>query len=217
MHARATTSYRTRRPGTAKSVAQLTVDEPSIEAGRRILNQVADNYAHESTISNRKERRRARPQQSITPAITEEGLDTLDRLHRRYAGYSAYPGRPLRFIRGLLQERATAYSEQPPLGAKEVTESFAKETGLPLFLLDDSTSYNSQQTFAWFAERVIGQEKAVDLIVDLLATVKAGLTRPRHPRRTAGTVPKRFSRVGHTPGGCHASRVQSARSNPRRV
>ena len=123
----------------------------------------------------------AQTPQSITPAITEEGLDTLDRLHRRYAGYSAYPGRPLRFIRGLLQERATAYSEQPPLGAKEVTESFAKETGLPLFLLDDSTSYNSQQTFAWFAERVIGQEKAVDLIVDLLATVKAGLTRPRHP------------------------------------
>src|SRR5262249_9301288 len=33
----------------------------------------------------------------------------------------------------------------------------------------------------WFAGRVIGQPEAVDLIVDLLATVKAGLARPRKP------------------------------------
>ena len=33
----------------------------------------------------------------------------------------------------------------------------------------------------WFARRVIGQAEAVDLVVDLLATVKAGLTRPNRP------------------------------------
>lgn len=169
-------------PALLRVFTQLTVDEPSIEAGRKILKQVADNYIGETTASDRKElRRRVRLSRSTTQAITEDGLDTLDRLHRRYAGYSAYPSRPLRFLRGLLQDRATAYTDEPPLAAKEVTESFAKETGLPLFLLDDTVAYARQQTFAWYGERVIGQEKAVGLIVDLLATVKAGLTRPRRP------------------------------------
>ena len=167
-------------PALLKVFVQLTVDEPTPESGRRILKHVADTYARQSAGTNRKASRRRAPQ-PITPGITEEGLDTLDRLHRRYAGYSAYPGRPLRFLRGLLQDRATAYTHEPPFGAKEVTECFAKETGLPLFLLDDTASYDSQQTSAWFSERVIGQEKAVALIIDLLATVKAGLTRPRHP------------------------------------
>ena len=169
-------------PALLRVFLQLTVDEPSVEAGRRILKQVAENFTHLSPTANRKEwRRRARQPRSNTPAITDEGLDTLDRLHRRYAGYSAYPSRPLRFLRGLLQDRATAFTDDPPLAAKEVTEAFAKETGLPLFLLDETVAYDSQQTFAWFAERVIGQEKAVGLTVDLLATVKAGLTRPRRP------------------------------------
>ena len=171
-------------PALLRVFVQLTIDEPSVEAGRRILKQVTGNHARASVINDRKEwRRRVRAgvSQSIISPVTEEGLDTLDRLHRRYAGYSAYPGRPLRFLRGLLHDRATAYTQEPPLEAKQVTESFAKETGLPLFLLDDSASYDSQETLLWFRERVIGQEKAVGLIVDLLATVKAGLTRPRHP------------------------------------
>jgi ATP-dependent Clp protease ATP-binding subunit ClpC len=171
-------------PALLRVFVQLAIDEPSIEAGRRILKQVAGDHARMSLFNDRKNwRRRVRAglSQAMTSPITEEGLDTLDRLHRRYAGYSAYPGRPLRFLRGLLHDRDTAYTSEPPLDAKDVTESFAKETGLPLFLLDDSASYDSQQTSLWFRERVIGQEKAVGLIVDLLATVKAGLTRPRHP------------------------------------
>ena len=36
-------------------------------------------------------------------------------------------------------------------------------------------------THAWFAARVVGQSDAVNLVTDLLATVKAGLTRPNRP------------------------------------
>jgi ATP-dependent Clp protease ATP-binding subunit ClpC len=168
-------------PALLKVFIQFNVEEPSVEAGRSILRKYAQNYSSPRAPLDRKERKRlARAPRSNTPVITEEGLDTLDRLHRRYAGYSAYPGRPLRFLRGLLQDRDTAHTQEP-LAAREVTESFAKETGLPLFLLDDTAMYDSRQTFAWFSERVIGQDKAVGLIVDLLATVKAGLTRPRRP------------------------------------
>lgn len=168
-------------PALLKVFLQFKIDEPSSEAGRSILKQYAENYPRLSTISDRKELKRlARLPRSNTPLITTSGIDTLDRLHRRYAGYSAYPGRPLRFVRGLLQDRVIAHTQEP-LDAREVTETFAKETGLPLFLLDETAAYDSRQTFAWFAERVIGQDQAIELIVDLLATVKAGLTRPRRP------------------------------------
>src|SRR6185503_12688431 len=42
-------------------------------------------------------------------------------------------------------------------------------------------TFDTDNTAKWFEERVIGQEQAIALIVDLLATVKAGLTRPRRP------------------------------------
>src|SRR5205823_1494969 len=67
------------------------------------------------------------------------------------------------------------------LTPKDVTTAFSKETGLPLFLLEDSVKLDLDKARSWFAGRVIGQPDAVDLIVDLLATIKAGLTRPRKP------------------------------------
>src|SRR5262249_55468409 len=55
------------------------------------------------------------------------------------------------------------------------------ETGLPRVLLDPDVPIDIAETKQWFAKRVIGQSEAVDLVVDLLATVKAGLTRPNRP------------------------------------
>ena len=52
--------------------------------------------------------------------------------------------------------------------------AFPAETGLPLFLLDDHVIFDTDDTLKWFEERVIGQTAAVSLIVELLATVKAG-------------------------------------------
>ena len=48
-------------------------------------------------------------------------------------------------------------------------------------LLDDATPLDLEAARNWFAARVIGQDEAVDLVVDLLATVKAGLARPGKP------------------------------------
>ncbi|MEW6736364.1 MAG: AAA family ATPase [Acidobacteriota bacterium] len=139
---------------------QIKVVEPDVEKGRAILL----NYVIEAG-------------NGATPPIDFEGIETLDQLHRRYATYSAYPGRPIRFLKNLLQDRP---SDQT-LSASEVTRAFSKETGLPLLLLDESKKLHLAQTKYWFTERVIGQPEAVNLIVDLLAMVKARLTRPRKP------------------------------------
>ncbi len=138
---------------------QVQVAEPPPERGRAILREFA---------------RAAQPAQ---PLLDVDSLETLDRLHRRYATYSAYPGRPLRFLQNLLND----WPAGKPLAAGDVVAAFARETGLPRFLLDDQVALDREAARQWFSRRVIGQPEAVDLVVNLLTTVKAGLARPRKP------------------------------------
>ena len=110
-------------------------------------------------------------------AVSARGVDLVTRLHRRYATYSAWPGRPLRFLDGLLGERPRG--EQ--LDEHAVVDAFSRETGLPRAILDDACVMDVDAVERWFAGRVIGQPAAVTLVTQLLATVKARLTRPRRP------------------------------------
>jgi DNA polymerase III delta prime subunit len=146
-------------PQVLQAFTTLKIDEPNRERGRRILEQQAAALVHQGG------------------RIDAAAIDMLDRLHRRYAGYSAYPGRPLRLLKNLCQDatRGTVVS------AADVTRAFARETGLPLVLLDEQMPLDLAATERWFGERVRGQPEAVELVVGLLATVKAGLARPGRP------------------------------------
>lgn len=146
-------------PQLADAFRQLKVEEPDAKRGRKILELYA--------ADGRKDVRRVLP----------TAIDWIDRLHRRYATYSAVPGRPLRFLENLRRygDRTIAAT------AAEVLAAFTRETGLPRVLLDPDVPLDVHQTREWFANRVIGQTEAVDLVVDLLATIKAGLTRPNRP------------------------------------
>lgn len=113
------------------------------------------------------------------PRMTDDALAVLDRLHRRYATYSASPGRPLRFLRNLLEERrGPAQSE---ITTQDVTAAFSRETGLPRFMLDDTVPLDLERMRCWFAQRVIGQSEAVAQVVEVLSAVKAGLARDGKP------------------------------------
>jgi ATP-dependent Clp protease ATP-binding subunit ClpC len=150
-------------PHLLRVFAEVRVEEPSRERGQAILA----SYALHAALS--------RPAPRSELPIDPDALHVLDRLHRRYATYSAYPGRPLRFLRNLLADQARGV-----LTAGDITAAFSRETGLPLFLLEDSVRLHLAEARQWFGARVIGQAEAVDLVY-LLATVKARLTRPRKP------------------------------------
>jgi ATP-dependent Clp protease ATP-binding subunit ClpA len=139
---------------------QLAVAEPNAEQGRAILRHAAE----------------AAPP-ALRKPLADDALDTLDRVHRRYATYSAYPGRPLRFLHNLLSDCAA----RAEIRAADVLAAFTRETGLPRVLLDPAVPLDLEKLRAWFGERVVGQTEAVNLVADLIATTKAGLTRPRRP------------------------------------
>jgi ATP-dependent Clp protease ATP-binding subunit ClpA len=146
-------------PQLVDAFRQLKVEEPEAQRGRKIL----ERYANDGRTDVRR----------IQPAA----LDAIDRLHRRYATYSAFPGRPIRFLENLRRD----CDRSVPATPTDVLTAFTRETGLPGMLLDPNVPLDVNQTRRWFAQRVIGQPEAVELIVDLLATVKAGLTRPNRP------------------------------------
>ena len=112
-------------------------------------------------------------------SITDEAIATIDRLHRRFATYSAHPGRPLRFLKNLLSPQGEEEVEM--VTERDVVAAFAEETGLPRFLLDGDEPLRLEATQDFFSRRVMGQQRAVDLMVDVLATVKAGLTPAGRP------------------------------------
>jgi hypothetical protein len=146
-------------PHLADAFLQIKVEEPDVERGRTILMNYAAAQGREGVAR-----------------IDREGIEMLDRLHRRYATYSAYPGRPLRFLNNLLQDR-----QEKAVSEAEVTKRFSLETGLPLLLLNDELPLDVEAARGWFSERVIGQTASVNLVVDLLATVKARLARAGKP------------------------------------
>lgn len=174
-------------PHLLEALHQIDVAEPDVDAGRLILMSCAERLGGDKE-----------------PAITDLGLDALDRLHRRYAAYSAYPGRPLRFLRNVVLDKARkglgeaggsghrgakrgrsgndgTPAPGEPVNAAEVTAAFSRETGLPRFMLDDAETLDLEAVRKQFAGNVMGQSEAVDLVVDLMAAVKARLSRPRKP------------------------------------
>lgn len=157
---------------------QLRIEEPAPAQALAILRQSADALTSAPVTAPRKGKKGARAWAVLPPAeLSEDGLDKLVRLHRRFATYSAWPGRALRFVRNLIRDG----EPQSTLSARDVTAAFSRETGLPQAMLDEDAELKLGELRKFFASRVIAQERAVDLVVDLLATFKAGLARPKKP------------------------------------
>ncbi|MCF6227086.1 MAG: AAA family ATPase [Planctomycetes bacterium] len=141
-------------PHLLSCLRQLDLKEPDLQLGQRIINKVA------SEVSSKTDRK---------------ALDTLNRLHRRYATYSAFPGRPVRFLKNLMNDVGNDFK------SADVFSAFSRETGLPRHILDSDIAWKLDQVQKFFNDRIMGQPQALELLVDMLATVKSGLARPGKP------------------------------------
>lgn len=154
----------------------IEIEEPSSASCLAILHQVIE----------------ARGSSDV--GISAAALEQIERLHRRFATYSAAPARSLRFLHNLLADQAaqaipeisTAVPRSVATPARMIDErdvnvAFTRETGLPLWLIDERTKLDLAATEGWFSQRVIGQPEAVSLVVNLLATIKSGLNKAGKP------------------------------------
>ena len=149
------------QPGLFFEMTRIDIDEPDQKTAVNIYRSVAETLAPN--------------------CMTESAIIKMDALHRRYATYSASPGRSLRFLKNLVAEDDATNRENRIVTEQDVTAAFSHETGLPLLLLEESLPLDMATTRQWFAERIIGQNDAASVIINLLMTYKAKLSRPDRP------------------------------------
>jgi ATP-dependent Clp protease ATP-binding subunit ClpC len=142
---------------------RVDVPEPNVEAAGEILVDAG---------------RRLEAGQEVE--IDDDALAAALELTQRFEPYRALPGKALRLLDEVVQRVVTRDGERR-IGRDEVTSAFAERTGLPLLVLSDEVSLRLEDVRAFFEERVLGQEEAVETVVDLIALTKAGLQDPHKP------------------------------------
>ena len=111
--------------------------------------------------------------------IDGDVVDIATHLARHYLGSSQMPGAVIDLLK-LATERAQS-NDAKKVTRGDVLATMAQMTGMPQAVLDDSERVDLAKLRAFFSARVIGQDEAVEAVVDRIAMLKAGLTDPTKP------------------------------------
>ena len=159
------TSFLDQMPSFRNVFVQLRVDPVPPDSVRPILSTAAANLAA---------RRDVRFEQSA--------LDRAVELTDRFVPYRHQPGKAIDlFERAVHHAAQSDASDSAVVTPHVVDESFSLASGLPMFILSDSARMTTADIRAFFNERVLGQEHALDRIVETIALYKAGLNDPGRP------------------------------------
>ena len=150
-------------PSFVDAFHRVDVPEPDVDAAREILLQAG---------------RRLEERQAVE--IDEDGVAAALELTHRFEPYRALPGKAVELLDETVQ-RIVARDAERRVGREEVTATFAGRSGMPLLLLSDEVPLRTGDVRAFFEARVLGQEEAVEAMVDLVTVAKSGLQDPDKP------------------------------------
>lgn len=158
-------------PSLLRCFLRVDVDELDRGANLRLLQRISelmiDQRIAELNLGN-----------GISRIQIESGvIERLDELCRRYCAYSTMPGIPLRLLRGVIG--ATSAGEV--IQSSSITRAFSAQTGLPLFLIDDDVPLLVDELEENLRRRVVGQEEPVELLANMITTLKSRLNRTDRP------------------------------------
>ncbi len=143
---------------------EVRIPEPPLEVARRIVQRSAEDLQLRQGVE-------------IVSDAVEAALD----LTRRFSLAEQLPGKAIDLISegiALLSERA----EGPRIITRQdIVERFRQNTGLPRMLLSDDEPYDEQAVRRYFSDRVLGQDQAVDVIVQSLSLLRTRLNNPNRP------------------------------------
>lgn len=115
------------------------------------------------------------------PVIDARALDEAQRMAVQFFPEQHEPGRTLRLLEEALRAAVAAEPRALPLTADDLLGAIAHRSGLPLEVIDDRQSLQLDSVRAFFRKRVIGQDEAVECLVDRIAMLKAGLVDGSRP------------------------------------
>src|SRR5262249_18496333 len=106
-------------------------------------------------------------------------LDASAHLARHYFGSERLPGSAIDLIK--LAGQRTVARDGRVVERTDVLGAMSQLTGMPAIVLDDRERVDLAALRRFFLDRVMGQDEAVDAMVDRIAMLKAGLTDPAKP------------------------------------
>ena len=114
---------------------------------------------------------------AIELAVEPEARDRLFELCNTFHAAQAGPGAALELLRKVrdYREQKLAVGEEGEVTPLFVEKVFAIHSGLPLFVVSRSAGKPAAQIRDWFRERIIGQEAAIEAVVEMIAFYKARL------------------------------------------
>ncbi|MGE4072768.1 MAG: AAA family ATPase [Lysobacterales bacterium] len=113
----------------------------------------------------------------LSPAMATEARE----LARQQFPDRAEPGRTLELLKEALAAALRADPPTLPLDRDQLLAALARSSGLPIEILDVGRPLDVAKVRADFSAAVIGQNEAVDCLVDRISMLKAGLTDTRRP------------------------------------
>ena len=158
---------------TDEELATIEARAPGYTSLFQILRVESPALTQQSDIVSRR-LRVSHPKQKLSIDAIEETL----RLQHRYALYSGFPGKTVHFLESILNQED---KQESALDRDAVVLLFCEESGMPRFLVDSRTPLKLDETRQFFQSRLFGQNTAIDIIINLLASVKTRLTRPGKP------------------------------------
>ncbi len=111
----------------------------------------------------------------------ESVLAEAVRMAAQYFPEQHEPGRTLRLLDDALSAATVIDPVRLPLDDESLLSAIAARSGLPREVLDDRQSLDLDALRAFFRKRVIGQDEAVDCLIDRIAMLKAGLVDSSRP------------------------------------
>jgi ATP-dependent Clp protease ATP-binding subunit ClpA len=164
-------------PMLLRGFVRCEVMQPDSTELKRILTAASDRIVDEAAQFNRKRKKTPANPPLRLATVTPDAIDELEHLFRRFSTYSALPAPALRLLRSILD----AANADETIDSRRVAAAFAEQTGLPLFLLDDSQTLDLASMQADLASQIIGQPEPIDIIVNLMAAFRARLVRSDRP------------------------------------
>jgi ATP-dependent Clp protease ATP-binding subunit ClpA len=158
---------------TDEELANIEARAPGYTSLFQILRVESPPITEQADIVSRR-LRVSHPRQTFCKTAIEETL----RLQHRYSLYSGFPGKTVHFLESVLNQED---KKEIKLDREAVVQLFCEESGMPRFLVDSRTPLKLKETRLFFQSRLFGQNTAIDIVVNLLASVKTRLTRPAKP------------------------------------
>ena len=113
--------------------------------------------------------------------IDARALAEAERMAAQYFPEQHEPGRLLQLLDETLQAATSGAAPRLPLDDDALLQAVARRSGLPLEVIDDRQRLELDALRRFFRQRVLGQDEAVETLLDRIAMLKAGLVDSHRP------------------------------------